>query len=322
MGISTDTRIRLFVDDCLLYRRVTTTEDTNILQKDLDKIHDWSKEWQMEFNTQKCSILRVRKARSKGITKEYTMNNAKLQDNLTHHPYLGVELSSDMSWNHHIDKATTKATQKLNLLRRTVNKGASKETREAAYQALVRPHLEYACAVWDPYLSKHIDQVERVQRKAARYVSNNYDRNSSTSEIIQQMGWPSLLERRFIQRHSLMYKIVNKEIGLPVPTYIEKPSRSSKNHHEHHMMPIRCNNNIYKYSFFPRTIKTWNILPPALVYSNSAEIFKDGLWNMVKKGVVMLVKPQSLQYLSGSRVLLDTTLEPGAGTCAPARPLF
>ena len=38
------------------------------------------------------------------------------------------------------------------------------------YLALVRPHLEYASSTWDPHLQKHIQQIEMVQRRAARFI--------------------------------------------------------------------------------------------------------------------------------------------------------
>ena len=44
------------------------------------------------------------------------------------------------------------------------------EAKNLAYLSLVRPHLEYAAAAWDPYIAKDIQQLERVQRRAARFV--------------------------------------------------------------------------------------------------------------------------------------------------------
>jgi len=50
---------KLFADDCLLYRRINTTQDTIILQSDLNNLQKWEARWQMMFNTDKCEVLRI-----------------------------------------------------------------------------------------------------------------------------------------------------------------------------------------------------------------------------------------------------------------------
>ena len=59
------------------------------------------------------------------------------------------------------------------------------------YQGLVRPTLEYACSTWDPWNSGNIQQVEKVQRRAARFVTRNYhDRHpASVTQMVQQLQW-------------------------------------------------------------------------------------------------------------------------------------
>jgi hypothetical protein len=42
--------------------------------------------------------------------------------------------------------------------------------KEQAYQTLVRPLVEYASTVWNPYTKIEINKIEAVQRRAARYV--------------------------------------------------------------------------------------------------------------------------------------------------------
>ena len=51
--------VRLFPDDCLLYRKIKSSEDTNILQKDRDALQQWESTWLMQFNPDKCVVLRV-----------------------------------------------------------------------------------------------------------------------------------------------------------------------------------------------------------------------------------------------------------------------
>ena len=60
-----------------------------------------------------------------------------------------------------------------------------------AYQALVRPHVEYASAVWDPYLIKDVKKVESVQRRTARFVKNNYVKEKGTvTNLLKELDGP------------------------------------------------------------------------------------------------------------------------------------
>ena len=49
--------ISKFADDTKLGNRITSEKDYQILQNDLNKIVNWSKEWQMKFNTDKCKVI-------------------------------------------------------------------------------------------------------------------------------------------------------------------------------------------------------------------------------------------------------------------------
>ena len=55
-----------------------------------------------------------------------------------------------------------------------------------------------------------IHAIEMVQRHAARYALNNYNRYTSVSDMISELGWPTLENRRNILRTVMMYKIMNK----------------------------------------------------------------------------------------------------------------
>ena len=64
--------------------------------------------------------------------------------------YLGVDISSGLTWNSRIDHVTANANWTLGFIRRNIKTKVPK-VREAVYDSLVRPKLEYASAVWDPH---------------------------------------------------------------------------------------------------------------------------------------------------------------------------
>ena len=70
--------IRLFADDCIIYRTIETREDSIHLQEDLNKVFNWTKCWQMKFNVQKCAVLRCTRSHSPKIM-DYTIDGHTLE---------------------------------------------------------------------------------------------------------------------------------------------------------------------------------------------------------------------------------------------------
>ena len=230
IGEGISSYIKLFADDCLLYRPINSLEDAQALQSDLDLLVDWSRTWQMSFNPVKCYTLRVSRLHSQ-IVNNYQISGTVLKS-VSEHPYLGVHLSSNLSWNTHIAEITKKATNQLNFIRRNLSKCSTK-VKSVAYTTLVRPHLEYAPSVaWDPHTKGNIEQIEAVQCRSARFVTNCYDRyNTSVTNLIKQLGWDNLETRRKINRLAAFYKALNNQIAVPLPNDLLRPSRITRNQH-------------------------------------------------------------------------------------------
>ena len=138
--VSPQTTIKLFTDDCLLYRTIDSVADSNQLQQDLDSMVDWSDTWLVRFNAAKCHLLKIIR-QQKYTPTIYNTNGVQLQ-RVNHRPYLGVELTSDLTWKTHINNIPSKANIILNLLRRHLY-GCNQEVKSRAFTPLARPHLEY-----------------------------------------------------------------------------------------------------------------------------------------------------------------------------------
>ena len=96
--------------------------------------------------------------------------------------YLGVFLQNDLRWNKQVNN---KATKVPNFIKRNFHH-TSFSTK---YNSLVRPHLNYTTAAWDPYTSKNISQLEKVQNPAARLITNTYDKETvSVTALKEQLA--------------------------------------------------------------------------------------------------------------------------------------
>ena len=102
-------QVRLFADDCVLYREVKNQEDCELLQADLENLEKWEEKWSMSFNPDKCNSISITRKRNK-LCHSYKLHNQDLKQ-VSSTPYLGVELSSDLTWHDQINKVCSKGNK-------------------------------------------------------------------------------------------------------------------------------------------------------------------------------------------------------------------
>ena len=116
-----------------------------------------------EIQSQKMPLLKNIEETNPVEPNYLLMGNALVS--VTHHPYLGVELSRNLDWGQHVNNKVMKANQSLGFLRRNLS-NCPEGVKEAAYKALVRPPVEYASSVLDPHLKKHVKQIAGSTKKS------------------------------------------------------------------------------------------------------------------------------------------------------------
>ena len=137
----------------------------------------------MEFNPSKCVVIHVTRARTP-VPSKYLLHGHILES-VGGYKYLGVEISDNLSFNNHFQKICTTASRSLGFIKRNI-KTKSPAIREMAYKTLVRPLVEYSSSVWSLYTQINIHKIEMVQRRASRWTLDNYTRQASVSEIINE----------------------------------------------------------------------------------------------------------------------------------------
>jgi hypothetical protein len=109
----------------------------------------------------KCKAVSFTRARVKDPLKYSLLGTLVPEANSF--KYLGIILRIDLSWADHV-----KAWKSLHFIMRILRNGNS-NTKRLAYTSLVRPILEYGAACWDPYREGQIRELDRVQKKAAKF---------------------------------------------------------------------------------------------------------------------------------------------------------
>ena len=155
----------------------------------------------------------------KNITNfEYRMKGEILEAQAT--MYLGITVSSDLTWNRHINTMTAKAYRVLNFLKRNLKK-YPKSVKEKAYTTYVWPITEYASTVWDPHTKENTEKIEKVQRRATRFTTGSYDGTVLVTTMVQILGWPTLQQRRSYTNLVMFYKIAHHLVAIH-PTISDK----------------------------------------------------------------------------------------------------
>ena len=118
----------------------------------------------------------------------------------------------------------------------------------------MRPVLEYSSSVWDSSGVGFQEELEKVQNRAARFVTRNYNYDTgSMTGILEHLKWESLKKRRRDSRLILLYKGLKGKASLPTDDLIP-PVRRCRNHHSSAFQVTIANTDIYKCSFFPRPL--------------------------------------------------------------------
>ena len=151
-------------------------------------------------------------------------------------------------------------------------------------KTLVRPRLEYCSSIWSPKEQVHIKKPESVQKRAARFVLNRpYRRNDpvtrrdSVSAMVKELGWETLETRRKKSSVTLLYKVVNCLVAVPVYYHPVPWNTPTRHNAEHSFNPYQPSIDAFKNSFMPRTVLIWNVLPVAVAMAPTVDLFKVGL---------------------------------------------
>ena len=189
---------------------------------------------------------------------------------------LGVSVSGNCTWNSHIEQMCAKANRVLGLVKRLCGRDIRDvQTRKLLYTALVRPLLEYSSSLWSPYLVKHRRLIENIQRRATKFILNYPPREVSYTNRLDQLNLLPLDFRRQMHDLVLLFKYKSGTVTGNFGRFIQTATRHYRirNFHQSNFALLsRHDQEYYRNSYFPRTVKLWNSLPNILKSS------QDLLW--------------------------------------------
>jgi len=259
-----------FADDTKFGRGVANEVEVNILRNDLNKIFQWSVDWEMSFNTDKCTVMHMGK---NNIEAEYKMGSSVIKKSKQERD-LGVIIDSTGKSSEQCVLAVKKANSILGMIKRNIH-FKSKEVIVKLYKSLVRPRLEFCVQAWSPHLRKDIDMLERVQHRATKLIEGY--QHFSYEERLRKTGLISLEKRRVRGDLIQTFKIVKGYDKLDYRNFFEISKGGKTRGHSIKLVKKRCNGDIRKHFFSQRVVNPWNGLPQDVVDADSVNCFKNRL---------------------------------------------
>ena len=147
--------------------------------------------------------------------------------------------------------------------------------KKLTYVSLVRSNLEYNSPVWDPFLKTDITRVEAVQRRAARFAKNCYQRDASVTAMLKDLKWKNLSCRRKA-RLILLYNIIHGLVSMLHQDYIKRNNSKTRSNNSQTKSICPKHRNIYKL-LFPKTIIVWKKLSNNITTGPLLDSFKHEL---------------------------------------------
>ena len=268
--------VNLFADDTSASVQAKTASALSVkLQTAVAECSTWFDKWFLSINDKKSEFLVVRSRNMKPLSLSLRLNGVDIPQ-VSVHKHLGVLFNQFLSWSDHVRYVSTGACRKIGLLRRLRTRLGSLVIRQL-YCTSIRPAIEYACLAWSGLSSQDSAHLEKIQRRAARLISNvPHTTDTPHNLLLARAGLQSLRSRRLIEQAVFAFRFVNGGNSLPrhlvlglAHWFSSKPAAASRLRNADDFRLPRPRKNILKSSPLYLSLSFWNSLPPGAKSSKS-----------------------------------------------------
>ena len=281
--------IATFADDTKIFKPINSVADAVSLQQDLTNFQESFSNANLELNTEKCKVLRITRKLAK-IDFPYKLHNSVLE-RTDHERDLGVWTTSNLTWSKHIEVQCAQATKMLGYIRRTTLDIKTISLRRTLYLTFVRSKLCYASQVWAPQSVELIKRLERIQRRASKFILDlpfmcevSYTQRLDMLDLLPLCYWHEFLDLVFFFK--CIHGMVNINNNVLPPTQNRERITRSADTNCLMFITTKCRTATFQKSFLSRCARVWNILPNELTSKNASfGSFKNRLYNYYKSAL-------------------------------------
>ena len=266
--------VKKFADDTKCYMVVETEEDRNRFQNMLTNLENWSSEWQMMFNMDKCHVIHAGKHNKQF---KYRWGGGELEVTEAEKD-VGVMITANLKPSVQCAKAAKKANMVLGQLARGITY-RDRVTFVRLYQVFVLPHLSYSVPAWAPYTMADKELLEKVQRRAIMMVTNI---KGTYEERLAKLGMRTLEDRRLRGDLIETFKILTGKSDVKYQTWFQLAKDEvgtvdtrSKTGHLNLSKPPNATTDVRKNFFSHRVVPHWNQLPDHVKMVQKTNDFKN-----------------------------------------------
>ena len=249
----------LFADDTKVSRPISSSQDCFDLQADIEALQQWSSDTGLRFNALKSMLLRFHNSSTPVSNFDYIMNNSIIP-HVSSGCDLGVIFSETLSWTDHFKLISRRAYSQLNLLKRVFAEACPSSVKRTLYLTLVRSQLTYCSQVWRPVLVKDIVTLEKIQRRATKYIvsdpSLDYCGRLVSLKLLPLMYFYELLDLLL-----LIQSLKNPDSSFDIKNYITFSSHGTRSGSCSKILLSHNSTNRSRHFYFYRVARLWNALP-------------------------------------------------------------
>ncbi|BHF76966.1 hypothetical protein SprV_0502006700 [Sparganum proliferum] len=262
--------VAMFADDIKIWSTIRIEVDEARLQTNLDHLEQWSKDWLLPFNVNKCNFMHVGRTSSPNHT-VYRLTGKPLHE-VDAQKDLGVWITTSLKPSLQCSKVAKSAMSILYLVKRAFS-SFDEDCVAKVFQTFVRPHLEFAIQAWRPWTAKDFGILEKVQRRATKLVSGQWSLPYETR--LANLALFPLSYRQLRGDLIQAFRIVrNQGCCLASGDFFEFATTTNLRGHPLKLRVTGARLDARKFFFSNTVVAAWNALPEDVVMSGSVDTFK------------------------------------------------
>ena len=281
------TSSNIYADDTAIYTCGNNLNEVrDQLQRDIENISRWFAENKLTVNSTKSYCMLITSNRNLlDQNLDIRVNNTIIEQ-VRATKYLGLFPDSSLTWDEHVLKLCSKLAPKVGILRR-LRHVISTDCLKMIYQSTVQSLIDYCITVWGFSSNRNLDLVQRLQNRAARIILGNYSRDVRGIDLVKELGWFNIRQRRDYFTGILVYKALNglsTEYMSDLFTYVRDVNLcNTRSVSDNTLIIPKVNKHVFSQSIQVCGPRTWNILPSEVRNSNSLCLFKTSLRDYLLK---------------------------------------
>ena len=273
--------VSMYADDTsLCHQALNMTQLNGAINNDLKRLDTWLQGNKLSLNVTKTHSMVITTKQKRNVLKS-TNQNLELNirgnelDIVQKTKYLGVQIDCSLDWKEQVKAVSAKVSRAIGFLKHA-KKFLPRATLENLYTGIVEPHFRYCCSVWGCCGSSEINQLQKLQNRAARIVtSSSFD--TPSRPLIERLGWKTIEQLISYQSKTMVFKSLNELAPQYLSSLFKRNSQCStrclRNTETDLRVPKKTSANGQKCFSF-RGAKLWNSLSAESKQASSLNSFK------------------------------------------------